>query len=91
MLFSGDAFNPSLLSTITQASASACMPPARATPTYLPSSLRVAELAAGHMHVPQGKQMVEVLNSFGTKAACVGNHDFGACPAAQPPLARRRP
>ncbi|KAL4419585.1 hypothetical protein ABPG77_004834 [Micractinium sp. CCAP 211/92] len=41
VLFSGDAFNPSLLSTVTQ-----------------------------------GRQMVEVLNAFGVKAACVGNHDF---------------
>ncbi|KAL4457317.1 hypothetical protein ABPG75_012182 [Micractinium tetrahymenae] len=41
VLFSGDALNPSLLSTVTQ-----------------------------------GKQMVEVLNEFNVKAACVGNHDF---------------
>lgn len=74
VLFSGDAFNPSLLSTITKVSSTKsetatefCFGAFEDDPSY----------AFEHVcNSVQGKQMIPVLNAAGIAAACVGNHDL---------------
>lgn len=90
VLHSGDVFNPSMLSTITQARAAAASSSsltaaaaAAADSSHLSSSpvLPDPHPAASSPSVAarlalQGKQMVEVLNCCAIRACCVGNHDL---------------
>lgn len=86
VLFSGDAFHPSLLSTVTQARerclAGRCTCCRHSQPPRMHGLYKLlisSSIPGGHSQPPtrplrllQGKQMVEVLNACNVKAACVG-------------------